>query len=144
MFVICFWSKAICMLVFWLEILTFFVLGFWPRVICKFRIVYSRFILVAWSVFSFITLSINVLAFKSMFLGMLIRIEIIIFSGEDKILRFFPFGVIGAWYIVIEISELIIAVSSYIYNALNGFESFISKIFLIYYFTLRRLSLLWS
>src|SRR6266498_1670362 len=79
-----------------------------------------------------------------MLLGVLIRVKIIIFSGEDKALRFFSFGVVGAWYTVIEISELIIAVSSYVCSALNGFESSISEILLIYHFTLRRLPLLWS
>ncbi len=64
---------------------------------------------------------------------MLIGVGVTIFSGEDKTLRFFPFGVAGAWYIVIEVSELIITVSSYVCSALNGFESSISEIFLIYH-----------
>ena len=68
-----------------------------------------------------------------MLLGVLIGVGIIIFLGEDKILRFFPFGVAGVWYIVIEISELIIAVSSYVCSALNGFENSISEILLIYH-----------
>ncbi len=76
--------------------LTSFILGFWSRAICKFRIADSRFTLFAWSVFFFIALSINVLAFKSMLLGILIRVGVIIFSGEDKVLRFFSFGVAGA------------------------------------------------
>ena len=73
---------------------------------------------------------------------MLIRVGVIIFLGEDKTLRFFFFSVAGVWYIVIEIFELIIAVSSYVYNALNRFESSIFKILLIYHFTLKRLPLL--
>jgi hypothetical protein len=56
----------------------------------------SRFTLFAWSVSSFIARSINVLALKSMFLGVLVGVGVLIFSGEDKALRFFPFGVVGS------------------------------------------------
>ncbi len=88
-------------------LLTSFVLGFWPKAICKSRMVDSRFTLFAWSVSSFIARLINVLAFKSMFLGVLIGVGVSIFLGEDRALRFFPFGVAGALYSVIEVSELI-------------------------------------
>jgi len=66
-----------------------------------------------------------------MLLDVLIGIEISIFSGEDRALRFFPFNIAGALYSVIKISELTITISSYVYSALNGFKNFISKIVLI-------------
>ncbi len=92
-----------------------------------------RFTLFTWSIFSFITRLINVLAFKNIFLGVLIRVEVSIFLNEDRALRFFPFNVAGALYSVIEISELTITVSSYVCSALNEFKSFISKILLIWH-----------
>ncbi len=68
-----------------------------------------------------------------MLLNILIRVGVIIFLDEDKALRFFSIDVTGVWYIVIEVFELIIAVSSYVCSALNGFKSFISEILLIYH-----------